>query len=114
MDFIEGLPSNHEKDVIYVVVDHLTKYTHFCPLSHPYTAATIDKLFVEDIFKLHGMPQSIVSDRNPVFTSTFWKELFHLQGTQLKMSASYHPQMDSQTEVVNCCLENYLRCFVGD
>jgi hypothetical protein len=91
MDFIDGLPSSHGKTTIFVVVDHLTKYAHFCPVGHPYTALTIAQLFVNNIVKLHGVSQSIVSDRDKIFTSKFWKELFRLQGTHLKMSTAYHP-----------------------
>lgn len=65
------------------------------------------------VFKLHGLPHAIISDRDPVFLSTFWTELFTLQGVDLKYSIAYHPQSDRQTEVVNKCIETYLRCMCG-
>jgi len=79
MDFIEGLPSSKGKDTILVVVDRLSKYAHFLTLSHPFSAVTVAQLYFDNIFKLHETPKTIVSDRDKVFTSQFWQELFRLQ-----------------------------------
>ena len=111
MDFIEGLPTSNGKNTILVVVDHLSKSAHFFALAHPFTAKMVAEKFVEGVVKLYGMPKSIISDRDPVFMSQFWQEFFKLSGTQLKMSSSYHPQTDGQSEVVNRCVEQYLRCY---
>jgi hypothetical protein len=113
MDFITGLPISGNKSVIMVVVDRLSKYAHFYALQHPFTASTVAQLFMDQVFKLHGMPHSIVSDCDPTFTSIFWQELFKLQGTQLHINSTYHPQTNGQTKVVNKCLERYLRCFAS-
>ena len=91
MDFIEGLPKSHGFEVIFVAVGRLTKFVHFIPLSHPYTAAKVAAVFMKNVFKLHGMPKTIVSDRGSIFTTHFWQELFKLQGTELAMSSAYHP-----------------------
>ena len=114
MDFIDGLPRSQRMDVIMVVVDRLTKYVHFIALSHPYSAAKVAHLFAQHVFKLHGMPTSLVYDRDPIFTAKFWAELMQLQGVQLAMSTAYHPQTDGQTKVVNKSLEHYLRSFSAD
>jgi hypothetical protein len=114
MDFITGLPKLGNKSVIMVVVDRLSKYAHFYTLYHPFIASTVAQIFMDQVFKLHGMPHYIVSYHDPTFTSNFWQELFKLQGTQLHLSSTYHPQTDGQTKVVNKCLETYLRCFASE
>lgn len=110
MDFVEGLPKYLKYDVVVVMVmvDRLTKHIHFNPLFHPYT------LFLNHIFKLSGLPTSIMSNKDLVFTLRFWEELFRLQVVDLAMSSSYHPQFDCQTEMVNRSLEQYLMAFTGD
>ena len=100
--------------MILVVVERLTKYVHFFPLCHPYTAAKVASVYMHYIFKLHGMPVTLVSDRDATSTSLFWSELFKLKGVELAMSTAYHPQIDGQTEIVNKNLEQYLKAFASD
>lgn len=73
LDFVEGLPRSGTADCILVVVDKFTKFAHFLPLSHPYTAASVAQLFLSQVYHLHGFPMAVISDRDPVFTSQFWQ-----------------------------------------
>ena len=111
---MEGLPASNGFTVVMVIVDRLSKYAHFVPMRHLFTASSVARDFVANVVRLYGIPSTIVSDRDKIFISSFWQALFKLQGSVLCMSSSYHPQTDGQTEVVNRILEQYLRCFVCD
>jgi hypothetical protein len=114
MDFVEGFPKVGGKSVVMTIVDRLSKYAHFIVLGHPYSATSVVKAFFDQVVRLHGVPASIVSDRDPVFTSTIWQELFLLSGTRLCLSFAFRPQTDGQFEVSNRIIAVYLRCLAGD
>ena len=113
MDFLGGLPKAKGLDTILVVVYKFTKYAHFLALSHPFTAKQVAELFIREVVRLHGFPQTIVTDQDRLFMSHFWIELFKGARTKLRFSTAYHPQTDGQTKVVNRCLSTYLLCFAG-
>jgi len=110
LDFVEGLPRSGQYNSILVVVDKYSKFAHFVPLRHPFTALSVAKAYLDNVYKLHGLPMSLISNCDRVFTSKLWQELFSLAGVSLRMSSSYHPQTDEQTERVNQCMETFLRC----
>jgi hypothetical protein len=96
LDFVTGLLQSENADYILVVVDEFTKFAHFLPLKHPYTAFLVAKVFLYHVYKLHGLLTAIISDRDTIFTSNFWRELFQLAQVQLCMSSSYHAQSDGR------------------
>jgi hypothetical protein len=96
MDFVEALPKVGGKSVLLTVVGRFSKMAHFIPLSHPYSVASVTKAFFDSVIHLHSIPCSIVSDRDPVFTSRFWEELFRLTVKLLLSSAFIHKQTVSQ------------------
>jgi hypothetical protein len=116
MDFIVGLPHTRAGyDSIWVIVDRLTKATHFIPVKTTYNSAVLAELYMSRIVCLHGIPKKIVSDRGTQFTSHFLQQLHEALGTHLKFSSTYHPQTDGQTERTNKILEDMLRaCALQD
>ncbi|KAK5785564.1 hypothetical protein PVK06_040160 [Gossypium arboreum] len=113
MDFESGLPvSASKKDAIWVVVDRLTKSAHFIPVRTDFSMDKLAELYVSQIVRLHGVPISIVSDRDPRFTSRFWKKLQEALGTKLHFSTAFHPQTDGQSERIIQILEDMLRCCI--
>ena len=97
MDFVFGFPLTQKKhDYVWVIVDRLTKSAHFLPVRLDYSMDQLVELYVNEIVRLHGIPISIVSDRDPRFTSRFWKELQSALGTRLNFSTAFHPQTDGQ------------------
>jgi hypothetical protein len=114
LDFVEALPRVGGKFVILTVVDRFSKYCHFIPLAHPYTAESVAQVFFTEIMRLHGVPRSMVLDRDSVFTSIFWRELMRLIGAKLHMTSAFHPQSDGQTKAANKVIVMYLRYFTRD
>ncbi|KAI3678514.1 hypothetical protein L6452_37809 [Arctium lappa] len=115
MDLVTGLPRSPKgHDAIWVIVDRLTKSAHFLPIKETYSLEKLARLYIDEIVTRHGVPSSIVSDRDARFTSAFWKSLQRELGSQLKMSTAYHPQTDGQSERTIQTLEDMLRACVID
>ena len=112
VDFITKLPVVAKKDAILVVYDRLSKMTHFVATTEGTLAEGLARLFRDNIWKLHRLPESVVSDRGPQFAAELTKELNRMLGIETRLSTAFHPQMDGQTEQINQELEQYLRFFV--
>ena len=115
MDFVTGLPRTPEgHDAIWVIVDRLTKSAHFLAFKLGLALDGLARLYIGEVIRLHGMPVSIVSDRDPRFVSHFWKSLQRAMGTTLSFSTAYHPRTDGQSERTIQTLEDMLRICVMD
>ncbi|KAL4319079.1 hypothetical protein GQ457_18G007980 [Hibiscus cannabinus] len=115
MDFVTGLPMTpSKKNSVWVIVDRFTKCAHFLPVHTTYTYDKLAELYIREIVRLHGVPKSIVSDKDPKFTTRFWESLHTALGSRLNFSTSYHPQTDGQSERVIQVLEDMLRCCIID
>ena len=115
MDFVTHLPRTVRKhDAAWVIVDRLTKLAHFLAVWMIFTLEVFYRLYIREIVRLHGVPISIVSDRDPRFTTHFWKSFQRAMGTQLVMSTAFHPQTDGQLERTIQVLEDMLRACVLD
>ena len=114
MDFVTVLPESKGYDAIMVVVDRLSKRRHFSPCLTTLDVEGLAALFLRDIWKLHGLPRTIISDRGVLFVADFWKSLCKRLGTQGLLSTAFHPETDGQTERVNSSMEQYLRMHSDD
>jgi len=112
-DFITKLPIAQGYNSILVVVDRLTKIVHFIPTTEKTLAEGLARLFRDNVWKLHGLPESIILDRGPQFVAGIMWELNRVLGIESKLSTAFHPQTDRQTERVNQELEQYLRMFIN-
>ena len=113
MDFVFGFPADpHKNTDILVFVDRFSKMVHLVAVPESINASACARVFIDTIFRLHGLPRELVSDRDPRFTAEFWRFVFKTLGTRLQMSTSDHPETDGQTERANRVLEEILRGYV--
>jgi hypothetical protein len=110
-DFITDLPPSKNFDAILVFVDRFTKMVHLIPCTKTTDAVQFARFFVDYVVRLHGLPESLVSDRGSIFTSHFWKSLSRILGIKGRLSTAFHPQTDGQTERMNQTIEQYLRIY---
>jgi len=114
VDFVVELPESSGHDAIMTVMDSVSKRVHFVLMHTMVTAEGAARLFLHHVWKLHGLPKRVVSDRGPQFVASFTKELYRLLGIRLSSSTAWHPQTDRQTECVNQELDQFLRLFVNE
>jgi hypothetical protein len=113
MDFMVTLPPSRGFDAIMVVVDRFSKMAHFIPTKENATTQEMGRLLFMHVFKHHGLPKDIVLNRDPKFSSKFWRTLWMRMGSKLKMSTSFQPQIDGETERMNFVIQQFLRNYVA-
>uniref|UniRef100_A0A0F8AN84 ribonuclease H n=1 Tax=Larimichthys crocea TaxID=215358 RepID=A0A0F8AN84_LARCR len=113
LDFVSGLPPSDGNTVILTIVDRFSKMAHFIPLPKLPSAKETAQIVLEQVFRIHGLPKDIVSDRGPQFASSFWKEFCHLLGATASLTSGFHPQSNGQAERINQELEKALRCMAS-
>jgi transposase InsO family protein len=113
MDFVTGLSESEAYDAIMVIVDRLTKMRHFIPCNTTVNSEDFTQLYLRNIWKLHGLPTHVTSDCGTQFTARFWKALCKHFGIEARMSTTFHPETDSQTERLNAVMEQYLHEYVS-
>ena len=113
VDFIVNLPPSNTFDCICVIVDRFSKMAYFVPYKMTITSEDTAKLFIDNIYRYHGLPDDIISDRGFQFVSKFWQSLFKILQVEIKLSSAFHPQIDGQTEWINQVLKQYLHCIIN-
>jgi len=113
MDFITDLPKSDGYNTILVVIDRLTKMSHFILCSKDLDARQFANLFMREIVRLHGLPDDIITDRGTLFTSALWKQTTGRLGIERRLSTAFHPETDGQTEQTNAILEQYHRAYIN-
>jgi len=111
MDFITGLPLSHGHSVILVIINPLSKFAYFSPLTSYFSAPKVIEVFLKTIMSAHDIPQTSVSYHDKIFTNKFWEQISNQQGIKLARNSTYHPQSNGQIKVLNHYLEMYLRCY---
>lgn len=113
LDLITGLPISNSFDAVLVVVDRLTKMAHFIPCNSNLDSQIFARIYRDSVFRLHGLPESVISDRGSIFTSKYTTDLCRLLNIKSRLSTAFHPQTDGQTERINAILEQYLRGYIS-
>jgi transposase InsO family protein len=111
LDYLTHLPESNGFNSVLIVVDHLTRMAHFLSCTESITAEETTTLFLHGVYRLHGLPRVLISDRDPKFVGAFWQTLWRRLGTRLNMSSSRHPETYGLTERVNITFQRLLRCF---